>query len=371
MLGKVVLKVEGVNVAKTLENLKNQFEITNIFRVHSTQTILTAKANSCAKLIDYLKQKCYNVNVLKFSVLLRLNIFFRKFWPQTLIFILTFLVLCTAQNFVFDVDFKQDNNEINTKINQTLSDMHIFGKAKNNINKQEIETEILKNVLDVSLVDVSFCGCYLIVNYTTKTFEHENMQKHEGPIVAKSDGVVSKIFVASGTLMVSVGSYVREGQTLIADYFIDKDGNTVFCEAKGEVFVDKWESVVVEFCEDTIEYAETGREIAQTIVCPLGKEAEPKQIEIPFEHFEKRIEKQKLTTFGVPVDVVFVRFVETTPLRVHTSFAEKEESLKLQAKEEFLNQFSQFEILEEKYTISTASNVYFVTYYAKTEKPVT
>ena len=371
MLGKVVLKVEGVNISKTLDDIKDKYVLKNIKKFGNTTTFLTIGASSCTKLIDYLKQKCYNVSVVKFSVFLRFCIFFRKFWLQIAVFCFCFVVLCTLSNMVLGTNFKQSDAQCNQQIGQVLKNAGVFGKFRSDINKTQIEQQILSEVEDISLVDLSFVGCFLNINYTKKTNPTTTQQKNEGPMLAKEDGLVSRVFVVSGTLLVSAGTWVKKGQPLIADYFVDKDGNTVPCEAKGEVFVSVWQNNTTQFCEDMVLYVPTGREVESATILCFGKQIECKKPDINFEHFEQKTEEQQLVDFGLPLKVCITKTIETTPQRVHQNFEDNVESLKFEAKETLLKNLDVSQILEEKYTISKVADIYFVTYYAKTEKLIT
>lgn len=371
MIGKVTLKVEGINIAKTLENIKKEYEITNINRVHTTTTFLTVKVNSYLNLIAYLKQKCYNVNVVRFSLFLKLFVFMRKFWLQLSTILICFAVLCTLFCVVLGTNFKQDDELCNKQIEEVLKNEGVFGTFKTNVNTQKLEQTILKEVDDLSLIDISFVGCFLNVNYTKKTKPTENQAHADGPIVAQSDGLVSRVFVVSGTLVVSVGSYVLKGQTLIENYFVDKDGNTVPCEAKGDVFVSVWDSFTTTFCENSVVYVPTGREVCSSSIICFGNKIESKTPTIEYEFYETKTEQQNLTNFAVPLKIEIIHYQETIPQKVFTNFEEKVESLKLEAKENLITKINPAEILEEKYTISTVADVYFVTYYAKSEKLIT
>lgn len=370
MLGYVKLMVEGVNVSRALETLKTKHQIYDVQRVHNTCTILTVNANSYCKIIDYFKDRCYNINVVKFSLFLKLFIFFRKFWLQCIVFLALCVVLCTLSCKIWGISFKQDNAQINEQVSQIVKTQNVFGANKTHINIKNLESEILQSLPEISLVDVGVDGCFLIVNYTLKTPPQNLPPQTEGKIVAKEEGLIKKLFVVSGTPVVNVGTYVKAGQTLIENYFIDKDGNTVPCKAEGSATVDVWKSHTIQFCENQIQNVPTGKEKCFCFFNKENAEQQTKNLK-PFAEFEKVVEEIKLTNFSMPLKLIKVKFLQTTPMNVFSSFEEKQDALKMQAKEELLEKENLSEILEEKHTISTVGEVYFITYYAKTEKLIT
>ena len=370
MLGKITLKIEGVNIANTLNEIKDKYNITHIKRVHSTNTILVVPANNYSKLFDYFRLKCYNINIIQFSPFLRLELFVKKYIFQIITLVLCTLVLCTLSNMVLGVKFLGDM-QYNMQISDVLKQNNVYGKFKSSIDVNSLELKIVQAIPQISLINISKNGCYLVVNYTLKTQPTQIKPLTSGPLTANKSGVVSKLFVTSGTPLVSVNSYVTKGQVLVANYSIDKDGNNVPCNARAEVYVFNWQSATVKFCEDTIQYVPTGNKVVYSYISFLNKTITGKQPNILYSNYTTTTQQKNLTYFGLPLKIVYTTYEETQPQKVHTAFKAQQESLKMQAKEEVLNKIGMQEILEEKYTISYVGDVYFVTYYAKTENLIT
>ncbi len=370
MLGKITLNIEGVNMANTLNEIKDKYNITHIKRVHSTNTILVVPANNYTKLFDYFRLKCYNINIIQFSPFLRLELFVKKYIFQIITLVLCTLVLCTLSNMVLGVKFLGDM-QYNMQISDVLKQNNVFGKFKSSIDVNNLELKIMQAIPQVSLINISSNGCYLVVNYTLKTQPTQIKPLPTGPITANKSGVVSKLFVTSGTPLVSVNSYVTKGQVLVANYFIDKDGNNVPCNAEAEVYVFNWQSATVKFCEDTIQYVPTGNRIVCSSLSFLNKTITGNQPNIVYDSYNTLTKTKYLTSFGVPIKIVYTTYEETQTQKVHTNFNTQQDFLKMQAKEKVLAKINIQDILEEKYTVSYVGDVYFVTYYAKTENLIT
>lgn len=370
MLGYVKLRVSGVNISRALEALKNEHKIYKVERVHNTCTFLTVNANSYCKIIDYFEERCYNVSVVKFSCLLRLFIFFRKFWLQCIVFLALCAVLCTLSCKILGISYKQNDVQINEQISQIIKTQNVFGANKNSFDVKNLENKILQKLPEISLLDVGVNGCFLVVNYTLKTQAQNLPPENEGKVVAKDEGLIKKLFVVSGTPVVNVGTYVKAGQILIENYFVDKDGNTVPCKAEGSAVVDVWKSHTIQFCENQLQNVPTGKEKCFYFLDRIKAEEQTKNLS-PFAEFEKVVEETQITNFSMPLKLIKVKFLQTTAINVYLSFEEKQDALKMQAKEELLAQENLTEILEEKHTVSMVGDVYFITYYAKTEKLIT
>ena len=370
MLGKITLQIEGVNVANTLNQIKDKYKITNIKKVHNTITNLTVPANNYTKIFDYFRLKCYNVNIIQFSPFLRFELFVQKYLLQIITLVLCVLVLCTFCNMVLGAKFL-NNLEYNNQIEEVLKQNNVYGKFKGSVDVNNLELKIIKAIPKISLVNISFNGCFLVVNYTLKTEALTPTPIVDGPIIAQNSGVVSRLFVTSGTPLVSVNSYVTKGQVLVANYFVDKDGNNVSCPAQADVYVYSWQSSTVKFCEDTIQYVPTGKQMEYTSLSFLNKTIEGKQYNVTYENYNTLTKTKYLTTFGLPVKIVYTIYQQTQPQKVHTDFNTQQDSLKMQAKENVLAKINIQDILEEKYTVSYVGDVYFVTYYAKTENLIT
>ncbi len=371
MLGNITLRVDGVNLAKTLQSLKESYDLKSIQKLDSTSTKLTIPINYYPKIIDYFESKCYNVHVIRFSPLLRFCIFLHNFWVQIVLLLICMIALVVLSNIALGITFRVDNEQCNQQITAVLHSNGVMGKWMSSVDVDMLEQSILHDVPQISLVNIAKRGCFLVVNYTLKTDAMTIEPSHSGPIVAQSGGIVSKVFVVRGTALVNVGAYVTAGQVLIADYFVDKDGNTVGCPAEGQVYVYTWQSNTVEFCEDTIEYVPTGNEVTCSTLQFLGSNVLCGKQNIPFEHYSVETEESYLCNVCIPIKIVKTHYLETTPQRVHQDFESKLDALKMQASEELLRQIDASLVLEEKYTISSVGDVHFVTYYVKSESLIT
>lgn len=370
MLGSVKLQVKGVNLDRLINDLKTSFLIRDVFKVHNTIINFVVPINYYPKIIAYLQSKCYNVNIIQFSFLLNISLFFKKYFLQMILLVLCIGILCTLFNTILGVKIVKQS-QYNTSILQALNDCKIYGKWSSKIDCDDVELNIYQKVPQLSLVNASVKGCFVVIDYTLKELPTEVMATNSGPILAQESGVVSKIFVTQGTPLVRVNTYVKAGQPLIGNYFVDKDGNTVECEPKGEVYVYVWHNSTIEFCEDTIQYVPTGEEVVCTNMQVFDKNIVCKNVEIPYDNYCVKQEKMLLTTFVMPIYIVYTHYLQTTPQKVHVGFDSRVDSLKMQARENVLKNIPLQDILEEKYTISYVGDIYFVTYYAKSENVIT
>ncbi|MBQ7603217.1 MAG: sporulation protein YqfD [Clostridia bacterium] len=370
MLGKVDIIVEGVNFSRFINELKQNYFITNIKRVHNTATKLTVPTIYYAKIIAYLQDRCYNIKVIQFSPLLKLNLFCKRYFGHIVLLTLCVLILCTLSNFVWGINFVKDG-QYNSQIKDIISDCNVISKWTGSVDCDKLELAVLDKLEDIGLINITICGCYLVVDYTISTLPSDVMPVHGGPILATQSGLISRLFVTQGTPLVEVNSYVTVGQPIIANYFIDKDGNTIPCEPKGKAYVYCWKESTVKFCEDSIQYVPTGEEIVCTAMQFLNSQIVCHTQNMPYQNYLTEQETIYLTKLGLPIKLIKTHYVQTQPTLIHSNFDDNLDLLKMQAKENVLGTIEEQNILEEKYTISHVGDVYFVSYYAKSENLVT
>lgn len=136
--------------------------------------------------------------------------------------------------YVWDVNVC-GNSSLNTKdiIGVTKSLGIDCGVLKNKIDTLNLPQDIVLEIPQISWCAVNIEGSRLTVDITEVSKQKE---KSNSPcnIVAKCDGIITKVKATSGTVMVRPGDVVVKGQVLISGINENLTGN-VFVEAKGEI----------------------------------------------------------------------------------------------------------------------------------------
>lgn len=364
--GNTRFKIQGVNFTSLL----NDFHLSNIKlkkveRPEATQLLMVCANCHRSKVIAILKQRCYTILeqkdshsfnlvhslITRFGILIGIGI--------------GVLLNIFASFFVWNV-MLYGQEEYSETVSSVLTQNGVGqGSCKFNIQATTVEQMLYDNVPEISLVNVSFRGCSMIVNYTIRT-QSDTDEIVSKNILAKSDGVIASILVTSGTAMIKVGEFVRKGQMLIAGYEVVEE-QQVECNAKGQVYAYSWISATVEFPLEKIEWVRTGNYVENVEVSLFDSVLYTKTAENTFakSESEQRVEYM-FQSSAVPIKVTRTLIYELEARTISQSFEDNYTKIQAQA---HLLAWEQIEgdedILDEKTEVNFVSNIWFVTHYIK------
>lgn len=364
--GSVELKIKGANFANLLNTItREEILVQNVSKIDDTTMLLKIRKNYLARLIAILNNKCYNYTITR-----KTGLFQNVGIGLVVGLVFCSIALAILSNFCFGVKINSDNVELVKKVEKVLS-THDFcvGKMWGSVNFEQIEATLRQEIEDLSLVNVTRNGAYLFVNFSSATLPITIEQENQQGIFSNVNGVISRVFVSKGTALVRPGDTVSVGQMLIAPYLLDANEEQVACSAKGAVFVYVWQSQTVEFSENSIEYARTGKTQVNQKVMFGNDILSSQENKISFETYQTE-EKTKYLSNILPIKCIYTVFYETTPVTVTKKFADEETVLIYEAKQKALQSVSENEILEEKHTVSQIGEKYYITYYLKLEVQV-
>lgn len=370
-LGRAHIKVEGVNLVRLLNNLKAQgIVISKIIRQESNCVEMQIPYEYLPHLIAKCRELCYTTTILSIPWYVRLyRCIFSHIGMVSGVFVASIVIAICGQ-LCLGISVQCSDKELEDSIQQYLSADAVLWHAKSNIDCVSIEQELLDEFEEISLLDISFRGVYMIVNTTLATPPIDTEVDEGGAILAKADGVVTRIHLVSGTAEVKVGDVVTEGQVLISNYYIDRLGERVECEAEGTVYATKWYSATVDFAINTIEYTRTGECLVETSLSFLGKEIPlGVPVDLP-QHYDVEVVKESFGETALPVYLIFTQYYPTTAVEVTRDFESQREALIYEAKELALSQCDESMVVDQKHTISLVGGVYFVTYYLSVDRQI-
>ncbi|WP_052670897.1 sporulation protein YqfD [Caldicellulosiruptor morganii] len=116
---------------------------------------------------------------------------------------------------------------------------------KSNIDREKVSKLLLSELEDLMWVKVKQEGGLLVVEYVKR--EKDNLQNKQEKIFAKSSGVIQKLTLKSGNALVKEGDTVVEGQLLVDNRVVTKDGNEYYEDAIAEVIANTFYSVSKSF----------------------------------------------------------------------------------------------------------------------------
>ena len=340
-------------------------KLKKVERKSATELTITCSARNCSKILAILKGKCYTILEQRNSSFFNL-VKMLGYRLGLLVGIgLGVLLSVFSSFFLWDI-MVNGQTEYEERVYSVLAENGIgAGSWKFGIQDEQVEQLLYNNIPELSLVDVSFRGCSMLVNYTIRTpaNEQDRMTKN---LVAKSDGVVASILTTSGTALVKVGDFVRKGQVLIAGYEVIEE-QQIECNAKGQVFAYTWKSATVEFSLEKIEWVRTDNFVENVEVSLFGSTLYTK---VATHNFERTESVQKiqylLPSSPLPLQIKRTIIYQLDSVSVIQDYEENEGNLKTQAKMlawELIQ--GEENILSEKTEVNFASNIWFITHYIK------
>ena len=350
-------------------NLAN-IKLKKVERPEVTELVIVTSTRDSSKVIAILKQRCYTIleqqNNNSFNLI-------KSFTTRIGILIgigVGVLLNLFASFFVWNVVlYGQD--EYTQEVSNVLSQNGIgHGCWKFSINDTSVEQILYENIPELSLVDVSFRGCSMIVNYTIRTQSNEE-DNITANILAKEDGIIASILVTSGTAMVKVGDIVRTGQVLISGYELVNE-EQVKCNAKGQVYAYSWKSATVEFPLEKIEWVRTGNYVENIQTTLFGSTLYTKTTENTFTKSESEQNTEYMfPSSAIPLKIVRTKIYELESVTITQSFEDNVTKLQAQARLLVWEQIEGDEdILNEKTEVNFVSNIWFVTHYIKIKEKI-
>ena len=358
----IQIKIVGTNFASLLNQLAREgVKLRNTKRTDDTTLFISITANNADTTFAILQKRCYNYSVTRKIGFNALNI---GVFAGILLVLVAFGVLSC---FCFGVKINSENDYIVSKVQQILNKEAVVGKTWGAIDNDKLEQTLRESIEDIGLVSVSRRGAFLWVNFSdiTPPSEVENEINTSG-VFATQNGVVSRIFVHSGTALVKEGDTVSLGQMLIAPYTEDEEGNQTPAVARGNVYLFVWDSATVEFRENDMLATRTGRTQHFAKITFRGNVLSDNSGEIEFENYEIERKIEYLSNV-MPLKIEYITVYETEFVPVHREFKDEEQALIYEAREKVLAGENEAEILDERHTVSLSGDTYYITYYVKRE----
>ena len=363
---KARVEVTGVNFGELVALIQKAQIAVNFRRISDTVMLFETSKRNLPILFDILTKKCYTYKVYRTSEL--------NFWQViggVVGLVLMIVLLIILSQFCWGTKVIATDPQIEATISKFLLSQNCTHSMWRNINCDMLETQILSAIPEVGMVNVSRKSAFLIVNTSIGTLPNDpTIQKNNSAgIFASREGIVSRIFVASGTPMVKVGDTVSMGQMLVAPYVLDAEGVQTTVQIRADVYLYAWESSCVEFCENGVEYARTGKYVSTTKTVYGGTILTNQEEAINYEHYEMLTSRRYLSSV-IPLVIETTYYFETVPTPTRYDFDSEKDALIYEAKQKLFSKIDENKILEQKYTVNKVDDKYYVNYYAKCEYKV-
>ena len=233
--GKLILKVDGENLSKFLNIIIFNKILLKLYSKQDNSVIISISTRYFRKVTKIAKRtKC------KVSIVEKKGIYF--FLKQITLCKMITVVLCILfliifNQFIFDIVFINHGSTdvlLNKKIKEKLYqyDVKPF-MLKNKIDEKKLETKLLADLNDLMWVKVKREGARLFVEYVER--ETVQIENKKGRIFAASSGIIKRIVLKSGNLLVKEGDTVVFGQLLVDNKVTSKDGIEYYEDANAQI----------------------------------------------------------------------------------------------------------------------------------------
>ncbi|MEG1415402.1 MAG: sporulation protein YqfD [Clostridium sp.] len=227
----------------------------------------------------------------------------RKFFAiGSLVFLLLIFIFSSL---ILRIEITGNKNVENKRIINCLEKSGItYGKLKYGYDLRQIETSILEDIKEVSVVTIKFIGTKVKIDVIERTMP-PTIDSVDIPrdIIAKKEGVISGITALKGARVVTIGDYVKKGDILIAGVVKDDEGIPLkVTEATGKVTAKTWveieESIDFDYRYDKY----TGREYTRTYYSAFNKILALKH-ENKFQKYDKIVNEKDISIFGYKMPI--------------------------------------------------------------------
>lgn len=243
MQNKVYIKIfsDSSNVAKYLINKRVDFVNLKEEKNYVTLCILKRDLDKI-KYFKYETLKDFSITYILCLIKRKIYYFFLLLFAISLFFIFS--------NIIIEVNINSSNASLVNKLYKSLDKYNIkrltFKKSFKEIN--DIKDKLLNDYKEsIEWLEIENIG----MNYNIKLEERKikNIENNSSvcDIISKEDGIITKIISSKGNVVVKNNQFVKEGDVLISSHiFLNEEEKQSVCAA-GEVYAQKWYSIVLDF----------------------------------------------------------------------------------------------------------------------------
>ena len=241
--GYLILKVKGISCDRFINLcMKNNLNLWNICEDNNCRTFRIS-AKSSKDLEQYIKKSGVELEILNKKGLP--YIFYR--YKKRKIFLLGLLLfiglIYSFSFFIWDINITGEEIYTDEQIIKKLKEYDIkLGTPKSKINCSTLEKMLRDDYEDIAWISCELKGTRLNISIN-ETILPENIKENEKPcnIIAVKDGIITDIYVESGTKVMNKGDEVKKGDILITgaiNLYNDYDEliETSYVPANGEIY---------------------------------------------------------------------------------------------------------------------------------------
>ncbi len=243
----IIIKVKDNTKRFINKCMQNNINIYNIeyYKDYLLATINEADLKQIKKLNYYSKIKVYKVLGKKRVIKnIKDNLY------NILLLIAFLLLIYLISNVIIEIEIKHESKTMIKRIDELLKEKNIktltLYKSNNELNK--ISDEIMQENREfIDFISITRTGMKYIVNIEERIIKDREEEKERCHIVAKKEGIITKIDAKKGITLVEEGSLVKKGDILISgEIILNEEIKDNTC-AKGDIKANVWYKINISY----------------------------------------------------------------------------------------------------------------------------
>lgn len=139
-----------------------------------------------------------------------------------------------------------------------------IGTKISDLNSVKLKSKLTKDLKDVAWIAVNIEGSRVTLQIRENIITPEKSENYPCNLIAKKDGVITRLTVKEGETKVQVNQAVQKGDLLVSGTIEYKEGNSAFKHSRGEVYAKTEKKTISEQKFEASEIEYTGKTVRKS-----------------------------------------------------------------------------------------------------------
>lgn len=241
------IKIEGKDVKRFIKKLYSNNIYFNDIEMYDKYAYVEVDKSNYEKLKQI--KTIYKIEIVKLYGIIRIIDFIKRYSLFLIILGVGLLYLIFLSNIIFKVEVIHSKKEIRDLLYKELKYYNLdkYHFVKSYKEKEKIEEYILNKHKDkLEWLEIERIGTKYEVRVEERIIKKENDKLDVQNIVAKKDGIITKIEASKGEIVKKVGDYVKKGDIIISGTIKKDDVIKGKVAASGNVYAEVWYKTIVD-----------------------------------------------------------------------------------------------------------------------------
>lgn len=313
--GYAIIKVEGLSIEKFLNLIiSKDIYIWDVKRIGYTTIIAKVSLKGFKMIQPYVKITNCRVSIVEKKGFPFIVLYLKRRKMLVIGALSCIILVYIFSTFIWTIDVESSGKNINKEIVlQNLSKLGLKpGVSRFVIDVHKIESQFLVNMNEISWIGIDIKGTKAFVKVVEKTKPPAMLPKDVAcNIVAKKDGIISKMTILEGDSVKKIGDTVKAGDIIVSGIIERPNTKTRLVHANAQIIARTWYEGYADVNLNKVEYKRTGKSISVTKIMLGGNTITISPKKVDFKHYDKEI--KFITSEGSPVKIIKEIYYETKP----------------------------------------------------------